>query len=139
MPEISLEAAQELHMKVLKIDGHNDTPVERVARGERPMDLKPRDEAYHCDIPRMKEGGYTCGFMIVGNGAVADVRVTTEQILAQIETYPDDLLMVDTSADVEKAHVLRVLESVDGNKKKAAEVLGIDRSTLYARLKQYGL
>ena len=88
MPDVSLEAAQELHMNALKIDGHNDTPVERVARGERPMDLKPRDEAYHCDIPRMKEGGYTCGFFIVGNGAIADIRVTTEQILQQVEQYP---------------------------------------------------
>ena len=104
MPEISLEAAQELHMKVLKIDGHNDTPVERVARGERPMDLKPRDEAYHCDIPRMKEGGYTCGFFIVGNGPSADIRVTTEQILEQVEKYPEDLMLVKSSGDVEKAH-----------------------------------
>ncbi len=40
---------------------------------------------------------------------------------------------------LEKAHILRVLEHVGGNKKACAEVLGIDRSTLYAKLKQYGL
>ncbi len=42
-------------------------------------------------------------------------------------------------AEVERAHVLRVLETVGGNKKKAAEILGIDRSTLYAKLRQYGV
>jgi transcriptional regulator with GAF, ATPase, and Fis domain len=41
--------------------------------------------------------------------------------------------------EVEKAHILRVLEAAGGNKTKAAEVLGIDRSTLYARLRQYGV
>ncbi len=37
-----------------------------------------------------------------------------------------------------REHILQVLDSVGNNKKKGAEVLGIDRSTLYARLKEYG-
>jgi DNA-binding NtrC family response regulator len=41
-------------------------------------------------------------------------------------------------ADVERAHIQRVLDHCGGNKKAAAEILGIDRSTLYAKLRQYG-
>jgi two-component system, NtrC family, response regulator HydG len=40
--------------------------------------------------------------------------------------------------DVEKAHILRVLEECGGNQTKAAEVLGIDRVTLHHKLKKYG-
>jgi DNA-binding NtrC family response regulator len=46
---------------------------------------------------------------------------------------------ITTLAEVERAHILRVLEHCGGNKKAAAELLGIDRSTLYAKLRQYGV
>jgi len=43
-----------------------------------------------------------------------------------------------TLAEVERTHILRVLERCGGNKKQAADILAIDRSTLYAKLKQFG-
>ncbi|HLU48504.1 MAG TPA: sigma-54 dependent transcriptional regulator, partial [Planctomycetota bacterium] len=39
--------------------------------------------------------------------------------------------------EVEKQHILRVLEETGGNKAKAASLLGISRETLYQKLKQY--
>ncbi|MFH0938360.1 MAG: sigma 54-interacting transcriptional regulator [Planctomycetota bacterium] len=41
--------------------------------------------------------------------------------------------------DIEKEHILRVLRLCDNNKKLAAEKLNIDRSTLYAKLRAYGI
>jgi DNA-binding protein Fis len=38
---------------------------------------------------------------------------------------------------VERAYIAWVLESVGGNKTRAAEVLGIDPSTLYRKLARY--
>ncbi len=41
--------------------------------------------------------------------------------------------------EIEREHIARVLDYVKWNKSKAAEILGIERSTLYARLKNYDL
>ncbi len=41
-------------------------------------------------------------------------------------------------AEVEKQYIQRVLEETDGNKARAATILGISRETLYQRLKQHG-
>jgi len=41
--------------------------------------------------------------------------------------------------DVEAAHIARVLESTDWNQDKAAGVLGIGRTTLWRKLKRYGI
>ena len=42
-------------------------------------------------------------------------------------------------AENERAHILRVLEAVGWNKKHAAEVLEISRGTLYRKITEYGL
>ncbi len=42
-----------------------------------------------------------------------------------------------TLDEMERKHVLEILESVDDDKAKAANILGIDLSTLYRKLKKY--
>jgi two-component system, NtrC family, response regulator HydG len=43
-----------------------------------------------------------------------------------------------TLDDIEKVHILRVLDECGGNQTRAAEVLDIDRVTLHNKLKKYG-
>ncbi|MGE5176512.1 MAG: sigma-54-dependent transcriptional regulator [Hyphomicrobiales bacterium] len=45
----------------------------------------------------------------------------------------------DSLADVEKAQIRLILERTGGNVTRAAETLGIDRVTLYNKIKKYGL
>ena len=44
-----------------------------------------------------------------------------------------------TLREMEALHIKRVLAETQGNKKKTAQMLGIERATLYAKLKKYGL
>ena len=48
---------------------------------------------------------------------------------------PSELVPLEVA---ERRYILRVLESVGGNKTLAARVLGIGRKTLYRKLEQYG-
>jgi DNA-binding NtrC family response regulator len=41
--------------------------------------------------------------------------------------------------DVERRHIAKVLEETGGNLSRAARILDIDRTTLYSKLKIYGL
>ena len=50
-------------------------------------------------------------------------------------TDPTELVPME---EVEKRYILRVLEAVGGNKTLAAQVLGLDRKTLYRKLDRYG-
>ena len=43
-----------------------------------------------------------------------------------------------TLDEIERAHILRVLEECGGNQSRAAEILDIDRVTLHHKLKKYG-
>lgn len=43
-----------------------------------------------------------------------------------------------TLAEVERRYIIRILDKMEGHQIKTAQVLGIDRRTLYRRLRQYG-
>ncbi len=45
----------------------------------------------------------------------------------------------DSLADLEKAHIARILERTDWNISRAADILKIDRATIYNKIKRYGL
>ena len=114
---ITPEESRRIHERILVFDGHNDTPVERVARGEGPFGWMERDTEYDMDVPRMREGGLDGGFFVVGNGAVANVWVTLERTLAQVDAHPEVFQVVRSSIDVEEAHAagrIAVLLTVEG-------------------------
>jgi DNA-binding NtrC family response regulator len=46
---------------------------------------------------------------------------------------------VQSLDDVERSTILQALAQCHGNKKKAAELLGIQRPTLYNKLKRYAI
>ena len=61
--------------------------------------------------------------------------------LAGSEMSPSSLVVGGrvTLDDLEKAHILGVLETTGGARKQTSEILGINASTLYRKLKKYGL
>jgi len=69
-----------------------------------------------------------------------------ETIINQAEVAafkPDDIYnkafasLKDVLKEPEKIHILKVLKEVGGNKKKAALKLGVNRTTLYNKMRQY--
>jgi len=60
-----------------------------------------------------------------------DLRL--ESVAAEVARLPEQLAL----RDVEQSHIQRVLRSVGGNRHEAARILGIDRSTLYRKLRRF--
>jgi len=46
---------------------------------------------------------------------------------------------VQSLDEIARQQIVRALDEADGNKSRAARILGIDRSTLYAKLRHYGM
>ena len=52
---------------------------------------------------------------------------------------PTEAASTGSLDQMEKDHIIRVLKETGGNKKKAAEILGIERRTLYNKAKRLGI
>ena len=66
-----------------------------------------------------------------------DIEFLHTHVVAPVQTTESRRLQ--TMAENERDHVVRVLESVDWNKKEAARVLDISRGTLYRKIVEYNL
>ena len=68
------------------------------------------------------------------------IRGTDVEFLHAVEPPADAARQrLPSLADAERAHIVRVLEAVNWNKKQAAGVLEISRGTLYRKIVEYGL
>ena len=85
-------------------------------------------------------------------GNIRELRNTIERALVVVgereQIEPDDLNLLflskanpsgDSLEEIEKVHVQRILEQSDWNISRSAEILKIDRVTLYNKIKKYGL
>ena len=74
-----------------------------------------------------------------------DVLLPEHLMLTEAETAPQPaspppLERTDmTLEEIERDYIERVIEAVGWNKNRAAKTLGIDRTTLYTKIKKYGL
>lgn len=77
--------------------------------------------------------------LTMGSGDVLMLDDLPASITAQERDLVEEALLDDAPlAEIEKRYIIRVLEKVSGHQINAARLLGIDRRTLYRRLRQYG-
>ena len=65
--------------------------------------------------------------------------ITEADLELDAEESPVSFSFALKDAGVEKERILRALQQARGNKKLAAQMLGIGRTTLYNKINEYGL
>jgi two-component system, NtrC family, response regulator len=71
---------------------------------------------------------------------LAENNLITERCLPrELVSATEEGLADLTLESVEKSHILKILQYVNGNRQKAARVLGVSRKTLYRKLAKYAL
>ena len=115
------EAAERLHRPV---DGITSAAADQLARYDWPGNVRELENAVERAV-----------------ALAIDTRV-------DIDDFPEEIRQARAVtaptgggrrlADVERALVLQTLEEANGNRARAAELLGIGVATLYRKLKQYG-
>ncbi len=68
---------------------------------------------------------------------ISEIYGLNNQILPNSEEPSKSIFEPVTIAELEKQHILRVLDTVQGNREKAAAILGITSRTLYRKIKEY--
>ena len=116
----------------------------RSARGGEPKQLAPgaRDALLAYGWPgnvRELENALERAVILTGGGVIdaeaLPARVTERRAEPLLSDRPP---ATPTMEAIERAYITWVLHNEGGNKSKAAEVLGIDPSTLYRKLARYG-
>ena len=83
--------------------------------------------------------------------AIERAKILSDEFIVRLDDLPHDLVRppqaemriveggTDKLDEIERAHVIEVLQREGGNKARAARALGIDRRSLYRLLEKYGV
>jgi two-component system, NtrC family, response regulator len=77
------------------------------------------------------------GIILAENGIITESALPRE-LTQQGDAATTNVPLISLT-ELEKRHIHRVMECVDGNRSQAAGILGIGRKTLYRKLKEYEL
>ena len=72
--------------------------------------------------------------MVIGKNE----NITLADLSFQFDNF-NSMPESETIADVERMHILKILKSTDWNISRSADILKIDRVTLYNKIKKYQL
>ena len=70
---------------------------------------------------------------------LSDGQLSADLLPLDVSVSPAENNSAESLANVEREHILKILESAGGNKTRTAEILGIGLTTLYRKLQDYGL
>lgn len=113
----------------------------------------------HCDLKRMSDAARTLfrrytwpgnvrelqnvieRAVVLSKKPVLDVSDFPEKLAAPVNATPANQSSAETPTleSIEKAYIYWVLSQTDWQKSKAAQILGIDNSTLYRKISRYNL
>ncbi|MEO8193839.1 MAG: sigma-54 dependent transcriptional regulator [Gemmatimonadales bacterium] len=114
-------------------------------RGEPQKSLSPQaaEQLQEYSWPgnvRELENAIERAVILASNGTILPAALPDKVRLRRSEPLLAERVATNPSLDtVERAYIMWVLGSEGGNKSRAAEVLGIDPSTLYRKLSRFGL
>jgi transcriptional regulator with PAS, ATPase and Fis domain len=80
--------------------------------------------------------------IISADGTIKKTDLSIYETGKQESTGLNELIMKESNKslnEIEKIYIKKVLDKTNGNKQKAAEILKIDRKTLYKKLRDYGI
>ncbi|HKY96848.1 MAG TPA: sigma-54 dependent transcriptional regulator [Gemmatimonadaceae bacterium] len=112
-------------------------------RGEETKQLSPeaaqllQDYLWPGNV-RELENAIERAVILASNGVIMPAALPDKIREKQRENFMDDRIIRNPSLDaIERAYIMWVLRSEGGNKMRAAEVLGIDASTLHRKLSKF--
>jgi two-component system response regulator AtoC len=77
--------------------------------------------------------------LALGTGPLLQLKDLPPPLLRQFKPRPQDRQDAHTLEDLERQAILNALESAGGDRVRAARLLGIGKTTIYRKLKEYGL
>ncbi len=90
---------------VSTLDAHNDSIILREVH-QAPLDFADCNPAYHVDLPRLRAGGITTVFVMVGDSDLLQSLRLIDAVWAMAQNHPDDLAVCLDREQVQAVHAM---------------------------------